>query len=449
MSKGCRIICETYDKLNGNLIERKELMNVDIIKPQLIDDIGLDYQAQLQLVQASIDKVVELQGPLVNEYSACPKCNTPIRKNGKKECVVHAMHSDHKIEIQKYRCHKCDWMSPNSIKSIYGTDTHTSLTKIQAELGSNYSFRKVASILQQLSGNRSRDINNQVKIKRVVMQVGAAIEAYNKSAPTTLIETPAKSLIVQVDGAHLSTTESNKRSFEAMTATIFKPEDVKALDNTKSIVITHKTCIASAKDDKQASMKEMIINAALRHGMTKETRITGLSDGAENCKSVMLSLLPYCAKLDLILDWFHISMRFQNMMSSALPSDQQEVLKKAKWKLWHGLKEDCFDKLEDLIPQITNEKLKTRAEQLLQYLQNNADILVNYDTLKNTKQPCTSNVAESTVENLVNSRYRQTGKMKWTREGAHTLLQIKAASYSNTLSKIWGYVFSNILKVAV
>jgi len=54
---------------------------------------------------------------------------------------------------------------------------------------------------------------------------------------------------------------------------------------------------------------------------------------------------------------------------------------------------------------------------------------------------------ESTVENLVNSRYRQTGKMQWKREGAHSLLQVRAASYSNTLSKMWNYVFSKPLKI--
>lgn len=132
-----------------------------------------------------------------------------------------------------------------------------------------------------------------------------------------------------------------------------------------------------------------------------------------------------------------------------LPQDQQEILKNAKWKLWHGLKEDCFNKLEHLIHQINNTKLKKRAEQLLQYLQNNSDSLVNYEERKNNNKPFTSNVAESTVENLVNSRYRQTGKMKWTREGAHLLLQVKAASYSKSLTQIWDYVFAGILKVAM
>jgi len=119
------------------------------------------------------------------------------------------MNSDHKIAIQKYRCDKCDWTSSCSISSIYGSDVHTSLTKIQAELGSNHSFGKVASILQQLSGDQKRDINNLVRIKRVVTKVGDAIEQYNKLTPIPPT-THSKALIVHVDGAHVSTTEKIK-----------------------------------------------------------------------------------------------------------------------------------------------------------------------------------------------------------------------------------------------
>ena len=85
---------------------------------------------------------------------------------------------------------------------------------------------------------------------------------------------------------------------------------------------------------------------------------------------------------------------------------------------------------------------------LLHYLENNKDVLANYEERQNNKQPFSSNVAESTVENLVNSRYNQTGKMQWSRDGAHSLLQVRAADYSKSLHMIWNYVFSKILKIA-
>jgi hypothetical protein len=82
------------------------------------------------------------------------------------------------------------------------------------------------------------------------------------------------------------------------------------------------------------------------------------------------------------------------------------------------------------------------------YLQNNKETLDNYENKKNNNMVYTNNIAESTVENMVNSRYRQSGKMQWKRDGTHALLQLRAASFSKILDKMWSYIFNNIYKCA-
>lgn len=163
------------------------------------------------------------------------------------------------------------------------------------------------------------------------------------------------------------------------------------------------------------------MNAAKRAGMTHTTKVTAFSDGAENCKSVVSTLKKHCGAFESILDWFHIGMKFKNIQL-LLSDDLEEELSSVKWKLWHGDQEACFEKLDRLIDKIEDEKLKNRTIKLKNYLKNNRAILVNYDDRKNKNLPFTSQVAESTVENLVNSRCRQTRKMKWLREGPHSLL---------------------------
>lgn len=87
-------------------------------------------------------------------------------------------------------------------------------------------------------------------------------------------------------------------------------------------------------------------------------------------------------------------------------------------------------------------KLNRGYKILLEYLVNNEDILESYEERKANNLPFTSNIAESTVENLVNSRYNQTSKMKWRCKGAHALLQVRAATgYSNCLIKCGICVF--------
>ena len=445
MGLKCRVVFESYDESNDKVRSRDELISLDIKRPETIDEIGLDYESQVALIQSALDKIINLQGPLINEYHDCLRCGKKVIKKGKKICEVHAMSTEHKIEIQKYRCPSCDWTSSESIRAIYGTDVHTSLTKIQAELGSSHSFRKVVSILKMLSLDKKRPVNNKERIKRVITAVGTAVEEYNLLDSEEL-ENGVPNLIVHVDGAHISTQENDKRSFEAMTGTIFRPEDVKPV-NAHENIIEHKTVVASAKEDQQESMKKMLINAAKRAGMTTtSTKVTGLCDGAANCKSVINALATHCNELETILDWFHIAMKFKNI--PVLPLEEQKELESAKWKLWHGLSQDCCDKLTSLIDKIMDNKTKQSLKKLLQYLVNNEDILVNYEERRVNGLSFTSNIAESTVENLVNSRYSQTGKMKWKREGAHALLQLRAATYSNALSKMWGYVFSKPLKIA-
>ena len=49
----------------------------------------------------------------------------------------------------------------------------------------------------------------------------------------------------------------------------------------------------------------------------------------------------------------------------------------------------------------------------------------------------TSQLAESTVNTIINDRQKGKQKMQWTREGAHNVLQIRAAHHSDTWPQDW------------
>ena len=61
--------------------------------------------------------------------------------------------------------------------------------------------------------------------------------------------------------------------------------------------------------------------------------------------------------------------------------------------------------------------------------------IVDYDWRKNNNLAFTSNMAESTVESLINQRCKGHQHMRWTRDGVHKLLQIRSYITSND----WGY----------
>ncbi len=164
--------------------------------------------------------------------------------------------------------------------------------------------------------------------------------------------------------------------------------------------------------------------------------MTALADGANNCWSVILSLKSHCQQLVCILDWFHIGKKFQNVRS-AVEEGFQDSLERVKWTLWHGKPDKALAKLAMLMKNITDTKKRSKLEGLYDYLKRNQAYLVNYKQRHQENQPYTSQVAESHVESIINARHNRSGKMQWTREGAHKVLQIRGAISSNEWEDRW------------
>jgi transposase-like protein/nuclear transport factor 2 (NTF2) superfamily protein len=443
MSGNLRVVLEHVDE-SGRLVSRNVVKDYHVMKPSHIDEIGLNHLQQLSLIQKVSDQLVSLQSFYINEYKECPKCGSKVEKTGKHVSKLNAIGTEHEVVLQKYRCRKCGWTSSDSLKSLFGSNSHTDLLKLQAELGGLHSFRKSVQILEIISGNKKRKVNNKETIKNVTNAVGSIIEDYNKSEVTDkIIPYKAEKLIVQIDAAHIKINQKGKKSFEALTSTIYDPKDIKKVSKGKNI-ITRKTCIASAKDDNNQSIKVMLVNGAKRHGMNIDTKVVALTDGAANCKTVAQSLKNHCGELEQVLDWFHIAKKFQNIIV-AVDEDSVNFLEKAKWKLWHGKSKESIAKLKELLVKGIDKKIETRIKKLIAYLQNNIDILTNYEKKNEAGDIYTSSIAESTVEAMINSRYRQTQKMQWSKESSHKSLQVRAAQYSNILGKLWDLIWPKLL----
>lgn len=76
-------------------------------------------------------------------------------------------------------------------------------------------------------------------------------------------------------------------------------------------------------------------------------------------------------------------------------------------------------------------------EKLKLYIKNNTAKIVNYRERQKNGLVFTSNLAESTVESLINQRCKGQKHMRWSREGLDPLLQLRAAIGSNDWDKIW------------
>lgn len=193
-----------------------------------------------------------------------------------------------------------------SISSLFKTNIHPNLSKIQVETACNHTYRETQKIINSYS-YYSRKINNHEHIYRTVEIVGNYISNHQ----TTKIQKdilPAKELICQVDGSHLKSKEEDSHNFEALASIIYSPNNVISLKtaiNSNEIhrgQITSKHCAASALKDELKTIKRQTLIAAYKQGMTNKTDLVAICDGASNCWNVIKVFENQCRSITKILD---------------------------------------------------------------------------------------------------------------------------------------------------
>jgi hypothetical protein len=175
---------------------------------------------------------------------------------------------------------------------------------------------------------------------------------------------------------------------EALSAVVYRPENLQQIDRHHRQIVD-KTCVLSASDDQLKTIKTFLVNAALKQGISKDTLVTALADGAKNCWSVLSVLKPYCKQLECILDWFDIAKKFQ-LVRNALSEPLANSLDSVKWKLWHGKAPEALTNLALLRDNVTDEAKQSKLNGLYDYIHRNQSYLVNYHSRDQSNQTYTS-----------------------------------------------------------
>jgi hypothetical protein len=198
--------------------------------------------------------------------------------------------------------------------------------------------------------------------------------------------------------------------------------------------------------DNLDNMETLMLSAALQQGLSSKTKITGLSDGASNCWSIAEYITKDCKKVIKILDWFHIGKKFKER-GSKIPEELMEKYNGAKWKLWHGKPKDSIARLTEVKNGLTDNSAIEAIEELIAYVINNINNIINYQKRQHNKLPFTSQLAELAINSIINERQKNK-KMQWSRAGAHNILQIRTSIFSNGLDSDWNTILGKMFKKA-
>ncbi len=121
--------------------------------------------------------------------------------------------------------------------------------------------------------------------------------------------------------------------------------------------------------------------------------------------------------------------------SPCLPTLEQleNQLERIKWHLWHGnsfralqIGEDLEEDLEVLEDKNTSiQKLLQAMREFNGYITANESYIVNYGDRYRNGETISTAFVESTVNEVISKRFVKKQQMRWTKKGAHNLLQVR------------------------
>ncbi len=101
---------------------------------------------------------------------------------------------------------------------------------MQCEQGALYSYREAQTNLEKLNCHH-RSVNNHNQIKQITNKVGTQLDESNRILPSKEeCADPASDLIIQVGGGHIPLQDKDLRSFEALSAIVYRPESLQQVD---------------------------------------------------------------------------------------------------------------------------------------------------------------------------------------------------------------------------
>lgn len=439
MKKGYRIIFQSYNMdAPEETISTVEIKKGEIKAPTNCFDFSMDYEEQIILLKDTMNILISEKVKRISDVKECPKCAGKLIKKGAKVSIFHDVLTDHEVKMHRIKCNNCKHELPSTVSAVINGTMSARLAKMQAEYGAQHTFREAESIFDDFSTVK-RKINNRNRIKDVANSVGETIQKIDVDEELMISSPEAKELILNVDGGHVKTIE-DKRSIEALTSIIYRPENLKSNKDGTRNYIEKKSCAASVKDDGQQEIITNTIISALKEGMTQNTVVTALCDGAVNCWNIVESLKPLCKNIICILDWFHIGKKIQNI---AIPKDYEAKVEKVKWHLWRGNVQKALDRLLQIINSTKGTSFSRSIKKFMNYIKNNIEKIVNYEQREKDGLVFTSNLAESTVESLINRRCKGHQHMRWSREGLNPILQLRAKLHTDDWSNKWKSVIAN------
>jgi hypothetical protein len=128
------------------------------------------------------------------------------------------------------------------------------------------------------------------------------------------------------------------------------------------------------------------------------------------------------------------------------PEEITKKVEQVKWYLWHGNAYQALQILDDLEFElelleengVVFNKLYLKVVEFKGYIKANQHYIVNYGDRYRNDETISSSFVESTVNEVISKRFVKRQQMRWTKAGAHQLLQVRIQVLNEELRTTFG-----------
>src|SRR5712692_915555 len=379
----------------------------------------------------------------VEQQRQCPHCRQPLPYKGHHQIGVRTLFG--KLTLESPRLYTCSCQlhqkhSWSPVAALFSERSTPELLCQEIRWASLLSYGVTVKLLgdllpmeHQLSTSTVSRHVHQIA-ERLEGELGDEQPSFIEGCPDqwyTLPE-PNAPLVVSLDGGYVRARSSEQRKDGSFEVIVGK--------STTAEGTTTRFGLVSGYDIKP---RRRLFEVLQSQGMQMNQAVTFLTDGGDTVRDLTEGHNPLA---EHVLDWFHITMRITvlNQIAKGVSVEHKgeefdKDLERVKWFIWHGNVYKALQVLDDLTweidAQASNEaqKLAKTLHEFEYYIRSNQSSIPNYADRYRNEEAISSAVAESTVNQMVSKRFVKKQQMRWTRRGAHLLLQIRTRVLDDTL----------------
>lgn len=244
---------------------------------------------------------------------------------------------------------------------------------------------------------------------------------------------PEGQITVGIDGGYVRSRDAGQSHFEVTVG--------------KSIPTDRPSRYLGLVQSHDAKPKRRLHEVLKDQGWQENQQVTFMTDGGDTVINMARHMAPAS---EHILDWFHITMRItvmQQYVKGLAHHNEKEaetlarLLRQIKGFLWNGNLFDGRAVIEDFVADLDDvetgyasiKALRKAANEFETYIKNNAAMIPNYAERRRYGERVSTGFVESTVNTVVGKRFGKRQQMRWSKQGAHLMLQTRSRTLDGTL----------------